>query len=257
MNIRSGSAPRSPLPAAVEAPERSSAVIQTELDQLDAKRTEAAERLVELEQEYAAVLLLDDDQRAAEHEAAVAATKRIIARADLRRPVMEVALKDAQEREATARKAAVQAEAAERRDAFLQTGPDRYRRAAEQVAAFLAEWQAVERQCEAVGIETPAKRLRHRPASREPDRVETRHFFVDLDGTEHGTEFPAGTYTDSPRGKLLNGRPVEESRRERQRREQVVPGRVIPAFSLPPIESLVALPEIEIGGEPFWPRPKA
>lgn len=233
--------------------ERASAVVEAEIKALDAARSEAEQHLDELETGYAAMLLRDSESEAEEHDRRIAKERRAISRCDLRRPPLEVELSSALSREDAARRAVAAAEAVALRDKFLATLDEGYRLPAARIAKFLLEWDAVQRECSAANIESPAGLLRWRPGRIEPDRVETYEVYVDESGADSLNEFPPGVHTTGPNGPLLDGLPLAQFKRATRTRERTVKGRTIDEFFMTRLRDVVMLPALGLGEVGFWP----
>src|SRR3954451_8910796 len=97
--------PREPV-----TPDRSSAAVRAELDKLRDERDVAMEHLVQLEATYGEAVLAGDVE-AEKHEAKMTSTKRVVHRAELRLPPLDLELANAEACETAERKARQQEKA--------------------------------------------------------------------------------------------------------------------------------------------------
>jgi len=229
-----------------ETAERTSAVVQAEIEALGAEEAEADALLSRLEGERPDVLLSGDDAAADRHDAALGRARRTIERQNVLHPpkwdALEAELRAVQKREAAAAKAADQASAA----AMVQAIVDRvqggeYDRHAAAIVTLLNDWAIAQGIAVKAGVPTPDDCLRYRVHTLEriaPAVCVPYTAYVDEDGQPTLNEHPYHR----------DGMMVDRSRvRERATfYREVEPERRVPAVftRLPSIHALVNLPSI-------------
>lgn len=240
---------------AAEPAERTPDVIRAEIEALRQERDRAVDRLDELDGSYDAAVLKGDDV-AERHEAEITRTRRVIRRAELQLPPLEVALADAAKREADERRSAQQADATAAVEAVLSAVGE-YESGARAVTAFLAQWAEADAAARAAGVPTPDQRCRVVPGKSEPQRTESYSVFRSPEGTEYDERPRPSTMVQDPKtGLMVAGSANEASRiaafRE-ERRTRTIPARRDPDIAMPPLASLVRLPGVRAGDPSFWP----
>jgi len=239
--------------APAEPVERTSAVIQAEIDALQAEEAEADALLVRLKNERQAALRSGDDAAVDRVDVAIARAQRTIERQDAVNPgafdALKRELRDAQHREDAERRAVQQAEA----EAAVQAIVDRiqageYDEHAAAITKLLRDWSAAQDLAVAAGVETPHRRLRYRMV--EPERwkaaeMETYQVFLDEGGNPTLNEYP---WKDD--GTLDRTRPRQSVTRVRER----APAEKVPAveWQMGHLHSLVNLPKITFDRPEHW-----